>query len=105
MAGGSLSGEFEIEGARFAWEAKRYAGMRNANSDHRGLAARITLASGVFRELVVEFNPHDYPGQVAVSARNLEARLIEYTQKAIDLGWRPESRGKPFRIEAAELEK
>lgn len=25
--------------------------------------------------------------------------------KAIDLGWRPESRGKPFRIEAPKLEK
>ena len=105
MAGDGLSGEFELGGVRFAWEAKRYAGIRNADSNYRSLAARIALANGVFRELVIEFHPDDYPGQVAGSGRHLEARLIDCTQKAIDLGWRPESRGKPFRIEAAKLEK
>lgn len=104
MAVAHLSGEFEIAGARYKWQAKRYAGMSNADSHYRGLAARVTLASGVFRELVIEFHPQDYPGQVAGSGRNFEARLIEYTQKAIDLGWRPESRGKPFHLKAAKLE-
>jgi hypothetical protein len=100
MAGTSLSGTFEIGGDRFTWTAKRYAGMSNADSNYRGLAARVMLSSGVFRELVIEFHPDDYPGQIAGSSRSFEARLIEYTQKAIDSGWRPESRGKPFRIEA-----
>ena len=102
MAGASLSGEFEVGGARYLWEAKRYAGMRNADSNYRGLVARIKLTSGVFRELIIEFHPSDYRGQVSGLGRSFETRLMEYTQKAIELGWRPESRGKPFRIEAAK---
>lgn len=103
MAGANLSGQFEVGGDRFTWQAKRYAGMSSADSNYRGIAARVMLASGVFRELVIEFHPDDYPGQIALSSRSFEARLVEYTQKAIELGWRPESRGKPFRIEAERL--
>jgi hypothetical protein len=78
--------------------------MRNADSDYRGVAARISLAQGVFRELLIEFQPTDHSGKGVSSGRNFEARLKEYAQKAMALGWRPESRGKPFRIEASELE-
>ena len=105
MAGAELTGQFELGGSRFRWSAKRYAGTRDPGSNYRPLTARITRADGVYRELVVEFHPDDYPGQVAVSSRDLEGRLIEYTQKAIDLGWRPDSRGKPFRIEAEQRRK
>lgn len=99
MADGHCTGEFKVNGVRFAWEVKRYAGMRNADSNYRGLVARVRLAKGVFRELVIEFHPSSYPGQVAASGSHLEARLIEFTQEAIASGWRPESRGKPFRLE------
>ena len=103
MAGITLSGEFKIGPDHFSWKAKGYAGMTNADSNYRGIAARVSLAQGGYRELVIEFHPEDYPNQSPGSRRSFEARVLEYTQKAIESGWRPESRGKPFRFEAEPL--
>lgn len=93
------TGEFELDGERFAWVVKHYAGMTNSNAQYRGVTARVTLVGGNARELIVEFHPDDYPGQRVSSVRQFEERLIENTRKGIELGWRPDSRGKPFRIE------
>lgn len=97
-----LSGEFQIGSDHFQWIAKYYAGFADADADFRGILARISLVGGKTRELFIEFHPHDYPSKRPPEGP-FEERLIEYTQKAIDQGWRPDSRGKPFRIEAEKL--
>jgi len=98
-----LAGEFQIGEERFSWIVKHYAGMKDAASNYRGVTARVTLVEGGFRELVVEFHPDDYAGQRPSSGRHFEARLADCTQQAIDAGWRPASRGKPFRLVAPKM--
>lgn len=98
-----LAGEFHIGEERFTWIVKRYAGMKDADSNYRGVSARVRLAEGGFRELVIEFHPDDYAGQRPSSGRHFEARLVPCTQQAIEAGWRPASRGKPLRFEVPKM--
>lgn len=100
-----LAGEFQSGEQRFSWIVKHYAGMKDADSNYRGVSARVTLAEGGFRELVIEFHPDDYAGQRPSSGRHFEARLVQCTQEAIEAGWRPASRGKPFRFAADPMGK
>ncbi len=97
------SGCFTLGAAQFNWLVKHYAGEFSADSNFRGISARVSLANSNCRELVIDFDVNDYPQKRPASSQHFEARLKEYTQKAIDEGWRPDSRGKPFRIEAEKL--
>ncbi len=74
------------------------------NTHLRGITARVSLAEAATRELVIEFDPQDYPAKRPASPAQLAARIQECTQQAIDAGWRPESRGKPFRFTADRLQ-
>ena len=97
------SGQFKLGADKFSWNVKHYAGESSATTHLRGISARVCLADGGTRELVIDFDPADYPPKKPPSSAQLSARIQEYTQKAIDAGWRPESRGKPYRFAAERL--
>jgi hypothetical protein len=97
------SGKFALGADRFRWSVKYYGGESSANTHVRGISARVTLAEGQARELVIEFDPQDYPPKRPPSFAQLAARIQVCTQQAIDAGWRPASRGKPFRFPAERL--
>lgn len=99
------SGQFSLGTDKFSWIVKHYAGEFSSDTNFRGITARVSLADANCRELVIEFDRHDYPLRRPASSLPFEARLKEYTQKAIEAGWRPESRGKPYRIVAEPLSK
>jgi len=103
MSRGEASGRFQLEADIFSWAVKFYAGESSANTHVRGISARVRLADAQMRELVIEFDPRDYPPQRPPSSGRLAARIQECTQQAIAAGWRPESRGKPFRFTAERL--
>jgi hypothetical protein len=97
------SGDFTIGADKFTWIVKHYAGEFTSNTNFRGISARVCLAEAKSRELVIDFDVQDYPLKRPASSQQFELRIIEYTQKAIEAGWRPDSRGKPFRISADKL--
>ena len=97
------SGEFELGADKFTWSVRYYGGESSANSHLRGISARVSLAEAQARELVIEFDPQDYPAKRPASAAQLAARIQDCTRQAIEAGWRPESRGKPFRFMAERL--
>ena len=97
------SGQFNVGSDRFTWVVKHYAGEFTSHTNFRGVSARVCLVEGKSRELIIDFDPQDYPLKRPASSAQFEARVMEYTQKAIDMGWRPDSRGKPFRISADRL--
>lgn len=97
------SGEFELGGDRFSWSVKYYGGESSANTHERGLSVRVALAEAQMRELVIEFDAQDYPPKRPASPAQLAVRIQAATQEAIDAGWRPESRGKPFRFTAPRM--
>ena len=73
------------------------------NTHVRGISARVCLMDENTRELVIEFDAQDYPPKRPASPAQLALRIQEYTAKAIDSGWRPGSRGKPFYFVADPL--
>lgn len=97
------SGSFTIGAERFTWMVKHYAGEFSSDTNFRGISARVCLEGAKFRELVIDFDRQDYPLKRPASSQHFESRLKEYTEKAIEAGWRPDSRGKPFRIAADKL--
>lgn len=97
------SGQFQLGADTFHWNVKYYAGESSVNTHLRGISVRVCLAGAQTRELVIDFDPLDYPAKKPPSSLRLAARIQENTQKAIEAGWRPESRGKPFRFAAERL--
>ena len=97
------TGSFTLGPDHFTWSVKHYAGEFSADTNFRGITARVCLTAAKSRELVIEFDPRDYPLKRPASSQSFEARIQEYTQQAIDAGWRPDSRGKPFRWVADRL--
>jgi len=97
------TGAFHLGSERFTWIVKHYAGEFTSHTNFRGISARVCLAEGNSRELIIDFDPQDYPLKRPASSAQFEERLIEYTQKAIDEGYRPDSRGKPYKISAEKL--
>lgn len=105
MSKSDFSGTFTLGADTFTWLSKHYSGEVSPDSNFRGLSARVCLADAKCRELVIEFDAHDYPLNRPASVPQFAARIKEYTQKAIDAGWRPDSRGKPYRLAADRLPK
>ena len=99
------SGQFTLGAEKFSWIVKHYSGESSADRNFRGISARVCLVGANCRELVIEFDRDDYPLKRPASSPQFEARLKEYTQKAVEEGWRPDSRGKPYRIVAETLRK
>lgn len=103
MARLDTTGSFTLGTDEFTWSVKHYAGEFSADTNFRGITARVCLTEAKSRELVIEFDPRDYPLKRPASSQSFAARIIEYTQRAIEEGWRPDSRGKPFRLAADRL--
>jgi hypothetical protein len=100
MSRGDSSGQFTLGEESFIWSVKYYGGESSANTHVRGLSARVCLSAGQTRELVIEFDPTEYPAKRPASVPQLAARIQEVTALAIEDGWKPDSRGKPYRFEA-----
>lgn len=88
---------------KFKWSVKHYGGEVAVNTHIRGISARVCLAEENTRELVIEFDAKDYPPKRPAAAAQLAIRIQENTAKALEAGWRPHSRGKPFYFVADPL--
>jgi hypothetical protein len=97
------SGQFQLGADKFKWSVKHYGGEVAVNTHVRGISARVCLVGETTRELVIEFDAQDYPPKRPAAPAQLAIRIQEYTAKAIDAGWRPDSRGKPFYFVADPL--
>ena len=99
------SGEFLIESARYEWNVRHYAGASTPYSNHCGLSASIRLQAEGSRELIVDFPIRGYFfSSKPKSAAEFEKRLREIIPHAIEAGWKPESRGKPFRLKIEDTQ-
>ena len=97
------SGQFQLGADKFKWSVKHYGGEVAVSTHVRGISARVCLAEGNTRELVIEFDAQDYPPKRPAAPAQLAIRIQENTAKALDAGWRPASRGKPFYFVADPL--
>lgn len=96
------SGTLQIEAQQFDWEILHYAQMTTTSQNANGLSVCVWLSGARAKELIVNFPVigHNYdrpknPGQ-------FEKRLALCVKQALEQGWNPEKRGKPFRFDSEQ---
>jgi len=102
----SVSGTVTIDGFDLRWELHSEPQFTTEHG-HKGLCICAQLAEGVRRELMLEYPyPKRKPGDLAhfpeppkISPDIIAADII----RAMDAGWNPASRGKPFVFRVPEI--
>lgn len=98
------SGEIEIESVRYAWTVRHVASGGSPTNNPRGTSISVALPGGNTKELVIDFAVEDPFFERPKSRRELESRLIPCVRGALASGWDPEARGKPYRVDAGDVE-
>jgi hypothetical protein len=104
----SIHSELTIDGIRLLWHLHREQ-VRSTEDGWKGVAIHVKVAEGARRELFLEYpavvNSHK-AGFMNVDfvRQNISPAKVEaHIHQAIEAGWDPASRGKPFVYEVAEL--
>ena len=98
------SGELQIESASYAWSVRHYGGASTPYENLRGVSASVRLQAKITKELIIDFPLRDYFFSKPRSTAAFEERLRKCIRGAIDRGWKPDSKGKPFRVAIEEVE-
>ena len=103
----SVQAEINLDGFSLIWRLNREQQLTTADG-WQGVAIHVTVAQGVRRELHLEYpavSTHKvgYARADFVLQNISPARVQAHIRRAMDAGWDPESRGKPFVFEVDEL--
>lgn len=99
MAAIKDSGIIEIAGVEYSWNVRHWSGASTMYENFRGPSISVCLRPGKSRELIVNFAFSDYPFRKPKSPSELLDRLRLSIESAIQSGWDPDSRGKPWTYE------
>ncbi len=98
---GAAANWVSVDGTRYAWSHRH--GWMVWGKGIRAISLSVCLRPERTRELILDFtlevSPEDGLPADARVAQALEAGI----RSALQAGWRPESRGRAFRHESAEL--
>jgi hypothetical protein len=102
-----IEAEVVIDGVKIVWHLHR---EQQSSTEHGwgGVAIHAKVATGVFRELHLEYPPTRTHKQgwsrIDPVQQNIQGKKVEgHIRLAIEAGWDPASRGKPFVYEVGEL--
>lgn len=89
----TVDGTVEIDGFTLHWEL--ISEPQWTTDGPKGLCVSVRRADGAYREMVIEY-PYDRSAFVPQRPK-LNAAIVETDiREAINDGWNPESRGRPF---------
>ena len=88
-----LSGRLEVEGYPLRWSLKSEQ-IWSPKGDHLGLRLSVERQDGSHRELILEY-PFRGGGRITRPEIDRD-RLGQDIRHAMDSGWNPRSRGRPF---------
>ncbi len=91
-----------MNGERYVWEMRPYGGATSLEDKHRGVAIRIRAKDGRERELILTLITASGGSRKPRPSAGIEQQIREGIAAALKLGWRPDSRGKPFRVDFDE---
>jgi len=96
-----------IDGLQLNWRLHREQQWCTADG-WKGVAIHVATAQGTFRELFLEYPPtttHKMGApRMEPLKQTISPKLVElHIRQAIEAGWDPQSRGKPYVHEVAEL--
>jgi hypothetical protein len=103
----SIQAAVTIDGFPLVWHLHREQQF-SAEDGWRGLAIHVKTAGGVRRELYLEYpawvkETHSIRYTPPARPNISPAKVAAHIRQAMEAGWDPESRGKPFVYEVAEL--
>jgi hypothetical protein len=104
----SIRTEVKIDGFPMVWELHREQNW-SADQNPTGMAIHVWVTGPVRRELYLEYPAVRKPGTelggpvLTVRLPISAGKVVEHIREAMAAGWDPESRGKPFVYEVAEL--
>ena len=104
-----LGAKTEIDGFRLIWRLHREQHTSQGLDDWHGLAILVENETPRRRELYLEYPLAPTQGKNGVVRADSirvpvhEKKVEAHIRQAIDAGWDPESRGKPFVFEVPEL--
>jgi hypothetical protein len=90
-----LEGTLEVEGFPLRWTL-RSEQIWDAHGDHLGLRLSVERADEAHRELILEFPFQEMPGGKTERPDVDRDGLADAVRRAMDAGWKPKSRGRPF---------
>ncbi|HWA69968.1 MAG TPA: hypothetical protein VG821_09055 [Rhizomicrobium sp.] len=90
-----LTGTLEVDGFPLRWSLKSEQ-VWDAGGDHVGLRLSVERSDQKKRELVLEYPFREMPGGKTERPDIDTARLEVDIRTAIEMGWKPNSRGRPF---------
>lgn len=89
-----------VGGDELTWSVRHWPAWDHARHGYLGLSLLVTLDGERTRPLILEFPFEDRPRVFNPPHRHRpeisDSALAAHIQRALDLGWRPASRGKPF---------
>jgi hypothetical protein len=92
-----LSGTLEVAGWPLRWSLKSEQIWR-PDGDHVGLRLSVERSDEAHRELILEYPFREMPGGRTERPEVDRHRLAKDIQLAIEAGWNPKSRGRPFTL-------
>jgi hypothetical protein len=90
-----LSGTLTVENYPLRWTL-RSEQIWSALGDHVGLRVSIERTDEAHRELILEYPFRDMPGGKTERPDVNQEALAHDIRRAMDAGWKPKSRGRPF---------
>jgi hypothetical protein len=101
-----IQSEFSIDGFSLVWHLHRDQQWCTADG-WKGVAIHVKLVEGVRRELHLEYpavvtQKRGYTRIDPIQPAILTARVETHIRQAMEAGWDPESRGKPFVYEVED---
>jgi hypothetical protein len=90
-----LSGALMVDGYPLRWSLKSEQ-IWDPSGDHTGLRLSVERSDEAHRELILEYPFVEMPGGKTARPDIKADRLEDDIRRAIDAGWNPKSRGRPF---------
>ena len=103
----SIQAALSVDGMPLIWHLHREQQWCTAD-EWKGMAIHVKMAEGAHRELVLEYPAvsTQKPGYLRTDPAQpsiVAAKVAAHIREAIEAGWNPESRGKPFFYQVSEL--
>jgi hypothetical protein len=90
-----LSGSLVLDGYPLSWTLKSEQ-IWDPSGDHTGLRFSVVRTDEAHRELILEYPFQEMPGGKTERPGVTTERLENDIRRAMEAGWKPKSRGRPF---------
>ena len=94
------AGKMQVDTFELDWHIVHFAQATTTSQNSNGICVSVSLADAKAKELVIDFPVIAYNYDRPKNNTDFEKRLLTCVKRALELGWNPEKRGKPFRMSA-----